>query len=460
MANDVKTHETASGEGNCKALSEENGTLVAEEKVGSVTVLVRYAPVTIQVKGSNGDAVHSGQAKPECKTYDSYQIIYYEGSRRKIVRRSTPTKARKRAKEIAIRLSRLGPQADHLSEKDRRIYILARNTARTVGLPVDEVCRRYVELQRRLKEGTLEQAVDFKNNHGQGVHDDILNGDLYEVYIADMEKRGVGEYHLRDTKRYVGGFVAGFPVAVGKISTAQIDSHLAQLGGKAGNKNHHRDAIIGYYNCARDKGYLPYGMPHVAERTTEFRDARKKIESEADALALLQPNDIYTPDEARKLLAVADEPLLMPTIEIKMLSGVRTEEIVRLWWVMIAEKEELIRIPDAVGKIEGRRVPILPALARRLRNIPPEIKRDRVAVDWSIANSLYHAWKRVCKKAGVPYRRNAFRNSYFTYRLAILGAGEIKTVAEEGGTSVAMLKENYLSRAPVSRAMAEEWFAL
>jgi len=60
----------------------------------------------------------------------------------------------------------------------------------------------------------------------------------------------------------------------------------------------------------------------------------------------------------------------------------------------------------------------------------------------------------------VPYRRNAFRNSYFTYRLAILGAGEIKTVAKEGGTSVAMLEKNYLSRVPVSRAMAEEWFAL
>ena len=147
LARDVKTHETASGEGNCKALSEENGTLVAEVKVGSVTVLVRHAPVTIQVKGPNGDAAQSGQAEAglERKTYDSYQIIYYEGSRRKIVRRSTPEKAKNRAKEIATRLSRLGPQADHLSEKDRRIYILARNTAQTVGLAVDEVCRRYVE---------------------------------------------------------------------------------------------------------------------------------------------------------------------------------------------------------------------------------------------------------------------------------------------------------------------------
>jgi integrase len=365
----VKTHETASGEGNCKALSEENGTLVAEEKAGSVTVLVRYEPVTIQLKGPNGDAAQSGQAmaSPGHKTYDSYQIIYYEGSRRKIVRRSTPEKAKKRAKEIATRLSRLGPQADHLSEKDRRIYTLARNTAQTVGLAVDEVCRRYVDLQRRLKEGTLELAVDFKNNHGQGVHDDIPNPDLCDIYIADMEKRGVGEYHMRDTKRYVGGFVAKFPIGIGKISTAQIDAYLDSIGGGANNKNHHRDAIIAYFNVARDKGYLPYATPHAAERTTAFRDKRQKIETEADALALLQPCDIYTPEEGRKILTVADESLLMPTIEIKMLSGVRTEEIVRLWWGMIAEKEELIRIPDPIGKIDARTVPIVPALARRLK---------------------------------------------------------------------------------------------
>jgi len=432
-----------------------------EVTVGSVTVRIRYAPVTVQLKSPAPQSISAQAAPPTppTRTYDSYQVEYYEGSRRKLERRTTPEKAKKRAKEIATRLSRLGPQAEFLPERERRIYVLGRITARTLGLEVDEVCRRYAELQRRLKEGTLEQAVDFKNNHGQGVRDDVANKELYQIYLADLEKRGVGTYHLRDTKRYVGGFVAKFPGALGRITTDDIDVHVATIGGKASNKNHHRDAIIAYFNFARDKGYLPYGMPHAAERTTEFRDPRLKIESEADALALMVPSDIYTPEEGRKLLAV-DEPIIRPTLEIKMLSGVRTEEIVRLWWVMVAEKEELIRIPDAVGKIDARRVPILPALARRLKLVPAEIKHDRVASEWAIANSLYHAWQRVCKKSGVPYRRNAFRNSYFTYRLAILGAGEIKTVAQEGGTSVDMLKRNYLSRAPVSRAMAEEWFSL
>jgi hypothetical protein len=36
----------------------------------------------------------------------------------------------------------------------------------------------------------------------------------------------------------------------------------------------------------------------------------------------------------------------------------------------------------------------------------------------------------------------------------------IKLVAEECGTSPGMIKKNYQSRAAISRATAEEWFAL
>jgi hypothetical protein len=38
--------------------------------------------------------------------------------------------------------------------------------------------------------------------------------------------------------------------------------------------------------------------------------------------------------------------------------------------------------------------------------------------------------------------------------------GNLKKVADEGGTSEKMLKKQYLSRGAISRAMAEEWFSL
>jgi hypothetical protein len=73
----------------------------------------------------------------------------------------------------------------------RGIYVLARSTAQKLGLQVDGICRHYAELLKRLNEGTLERAVDFKDSHGQGVWDDTLTGELYDIFIADREKRGV-----------------------------------------------------------------------------------------------------------------------------------------------------------------------------------------------------------------------------------------------------------------------------
>jgi len=254
--------------------------------------------------------------------------------------------------------------------------------------------------------------------------------------------------------------VKAFPGVFSHVRTRRILLNLAIIVGKAGNKNNHRDAIISFYNFAEQKGFLPFGLRLAAKGTTEFFEARQVITSEADVLALMEPTDIYSPEEARRLLAVKGMSRLMPSLEFKMLSGVRTEEIVRLWWPMVVEDKRVIRVLEAVGKINPRQVPILPALDRRLKAIPEAAKHDRICVDWNSANTLYHAWQRLCEKAGVTYRHNAFRNSYFTYRLVILGNDKINQVAEEGGTSVAMLKKNYLSRAPVSMAQAEEWFSL
>ena len=65
------------------------------------------------------------------------------------------------AKEIAGRVHRDGSRALYFTEKDRRIYTLAQVKSESLGLEVDEVCRKYGELQQRLKTGTLEEAVVF-----------------------------------------------------------------------------------------------------------------------------------------------------------------------------------------------------------------------------------------------------------------------------------------------------------
>jgi len=441
--------------------SEKKSNLVSEVTVGSVTIPIFYSPNRTKIPSKAPDVAAGEEPAPaEFKIYDSYVLVFYEGSLRQTPRRSTLEKAKKFAKETAGRLNRDGARAEFLSERDRRIFILAKTTANALHLDVDELCRKHVELTDRLKNGTLEQAVDFYNNHGQSLRLGFTTTEIYAEYEAHLVKRGAGEYHLRDCKRYVGKFVKAEPGPIGPITTSQIDNFLKGLGGKARSKNNCRDAIIAFFSFAQQKGFLPYSLPHAAENTTEFRDVREKIETEERAIELMEPNDIYLPHEMRKLLVTAKqyEPAVLPSMEIKAFSGVRTEEMIRLWWVMVCEKEGLIRIPDAIGKIDARRVPILQNLGLRLAVHPPELKHDRVAGDWASANSLYHVWERVCRRANIPYRRNAFRNSYFSYRMVIIGDPEI--VAAEGGTSPGELDKNYLTRAPISRAMAEEWFSL
>ncbi len=441
---------------------EDQGNLAAEVTVGSVTIRVYYSPTRVRIPNTDSaaDSAGTSPAVLAFKAYDSYIIPYYEGSLRKTPRRSTLEAAKKLAKETAERLSKDGGKAEILSERDRRIYLLAKDSCQSIGLEVDAACRKLVELQKRLQSGTVEGAVDFYNDHGQRVRRGVAVADIYQEYYDHLEKRGAGEYHLRDTERYAGGFVRARPGPIGCVQTPEIDVYLAGLGGRARSKNNHRDGIIALFNFATQKGYLPAGITHAAAQTTEFRDARQKITSENQARELLEPNDIYLPAQMAKILAAASkyEPQALPSLEIKAFSGVRTEEMVRLWWVMVCEPEELIRIPDAVGKIDARRVPVLQNLKRRLAAHATEVKHERVARKWNTANSLYHAWERVCRRAKVPYLRNGFRNSYFSYRLAILG--DLNLVAQEGGTSTGELEKNYLSRAPISRAMAEEWFSL
>ena len=211
----------------------QEGKKVAEVTVGSVTIEIFQSRNSAKVlkKPAQG-ASPASPREFEIKYYDSFLVPYYEGSLRKVPRRSTLEKAQKLAKETATRLNKDGARAEFLSERDRRIYFLARVSAAKLGLDVDTACRKLVELQERLKKGTLEQAVDFHNDHGQRVQHGVFNTEIYKQYLEHLEKRGAGEYYLRDVKRYVGGFVAEYPGAISPIQTSDIDDYLGSLDTK------------------------------------------------------------------------------------------------------------------------------------------------------------------------------------------------------------------------------------
>ena len=407
------------------------------------------------VRDESVPAVNGAPPVYKKKTYDSYIIDARQVGRGR-PREATLNEARTTGKAIAKEIALHGQETTSLPPEECRIYLSAKKVLESLGLAVDEGARQLGEILKALDGEPFHAVHAVYKASSQKLKLGTTTKKVYQHYLTEQQVvRGNGEYHIRDVERYVGKFIKTHPGEIIPITTEEIDRWLKGLGGKARNKNNARDHVIAFFNFAQQKNYLAKNQEHAAVGTTPFKDPRKVITSEEEARNSVESVEFYSPDELRRLLAAS--PLnLRPSLELKAFSGIRTEEMIRFWWVFIKETEKVIQIPREIAKLKLRTIPILENLQKRLAAYDEAFKKDRVCKDWASANSLYHAWLPVCEKAGVTYKRNAFRDSYITYRLAM--TNDIKMVAIESGNSEKMIRENYLHL--TTKQKAQEWFSL
>jgi len=87
----------------------------------SVKLPIYYRPVKVKLKtppsveGANGTSLPS---EPVFKTYDSFQIAFYEGGRWRTARAPRLTKAKAKGREIARRLAENGAEVADLSHAE------------------------------------------------------------------------------------------------------------------------------------------------------------------------------------------------------------------------------------------------------------------------------------------------------------------------------------------------------
>ena len=253
---------------------------IAEISSGSVTIPIYASPVTIKL-GKKSSQKAGVNTKPDDggsdrKTYPSFKIVYYEGTRRVFRRRNTLAKAKALAKELAGQLASDGVRSQYLTEQDRRIYVLAQKAVQPLNLEIDQACRLYAELRNRVKGATLEEAVDFHNTFGQRVRHGATTEEVYQEYLQHLEKRGAGDYHVRDVERIVGRLVSAFPGPIARIDTPDIDDFLSRLGGKARNKNNWRRGSSRFSISPRKRISCPkiWNMPPPPRASSPIR-ARK-----------------------------------------------------------------------------------------------------------------------------------------------------------------------------------------
>ena len=134
-------------------------------KAGSVVVKIRQSPLLI--KG---------------RKYPSFVVDYYANGKRYRERRNTLRKARALADAVVAKLVKGELQALELTGEDRRIYLLAVENLKELGVGLDAAAREYAEA---------------KNSSAVELSPEFPRAQLFTQQAPDWQKNGGGPHAER-----------------------------------------------------------------------------------------------------------------------------------------------------------------------------------------------------------------------------------------------------------------------
>ncbi|MCC6231292.1 MAG: hypothetical protein IT580_01530 [Verrucomicrobiales bacterium] len=265
---------------------------------------------------------------------------------------------------------------------------------------------------------------------------------LVEAFIASRSAitrrgRGASPDYVRDLRGRLRRFSEAFRMNVADVRADQIEDWLANLGQQGRHRYNTLRLVRTLLKWAQKRGHLPPGPLAT------------------DQLEIVAPVDdakieIFSPEELTRFLNAA-KPEMIPYLALGAFAGLRTAETSRLDWADVKLERGFIEVGADKAKTASRRlVPVLPALVAWLT--PLRKPTGRVL---PFANSAKQVgW--LSQAAGVPWKHNALRHSYISYRLAEVQS--VDRVALEAGNSPAMIFRHY--RELVTAAQATAWFGV
>jgi len=397
---------------------------------------------TFQVKRSGVTAL----IRPTQKADKTYWVVDYRANgKRKLVWRSTEAEARSAASEALDKIAKGESAALELTTSDRQFYLRAIEALVGTGKPVDVAAMEYAECLRVMggKVTVLEACREWMKRNASIVAK-INVADATEELLKQMAADGKSVWRIKAISaglKALGEHFNGQPVI--DITPAQISSYLTGLDMVARTKKNHRD-VIGYFNrwlCLHK--YLPkdtdwlYGVQDYAK-------------------AKVGETAIYTPEEMQAILKVCEDDELA-AIAIGGFTAMRHSEICRLKWenIQLSDKpgESWIEVLGGKNERHGqlrRLVPVSDNLRAWLRTCH---KPTGPVTKLDYEQSTKHL-PHLVGRAKVAFKRNAFRHSGISYRVA--QTGDVARIAEESGNSVAVIRMNYLR--VVKPDEAAKWF--
>jgi integrase len=377
--------------------------------------------------------------------YDEFKVAYYANGNRKLETFHDFTKAKKRAEAINDSVNNGNADTLTLTGKDRLIFTRAVGALQPSGIALDIAALQFADAVVALKGATLAEAIHFYVKRHQKLSEKSA-AESVDEFVAAKSSAKRSDVHVGDLRTRLGKFKEAFKCNLSGITESELRLFLGGLRKKDGkhlsprSQNNFRSTLVSFFRWAVKKKYLPADWNEFAAIET-MDDDDGEIE-------------IFTPEELAALLTHADEKLV-PFLAIGAFAGLRSSEICRLDWKQIGVgqgKYIEVKARDARKTKQRRLVPISDNLRAWL-----EPYRKAKGALWPHQHTyLYELLETTTTDAKVPWKNNALRHSFISYRMA--ETSDAAKVSLEAGNSPQMIFSNY--RELVTPEEAKRWFSI
>lgn len=276
---------------------------------------------------------------------------------------------------------------------------------------------------------------------------------------GDLRKSSYEDFRIRSSKlsKKLGD------VFINELDKSHVKSWLADLGGSPRTTKNYLATASEVFKHGNESGYL-VGSP-LDKLTTAERKELIGVSDESEP-------SILTIDEARRLLSGASEHGeldLLPAVTLGLFCGIRTEELKRLDWRYIRDRDShpIVTVSGAIAKKRRIRHVEIPANAlmwlslcrsRKGRVACPEINDDYQKRFTKLLKITGFIKKDANSKWGSTWAPNAMRHSFGSYHFALHG-NSLETSRQLGHrASDQVLFDHY--RALATKEQAELYFAI
>lgn len=379
-----------------------------------------------------------------------FTLCWYEGATRKRRLFAHIEDAKREGLVQVHQLARGESEIIRLTGIERLEYLRARDCLKELNISLDVAAAEFRDAKRLLKDASvLEAARFFASTKLVDVPEKPVSAVIEEMLVAKGEE-GLSARYLRDLRSRLTSFNQGFSCNIASINGASIREWIQNRPIGNRSRNNYRIAIQTLFSFAKSRKYLAPDW-HEMDSVPVWKESEAEIE-------------VFTPDEMRILLALAESPLRL-YLAIGGFAGLRTAEIERLDWSEINLAQGYIRVLANKSKTGSRRlVPITDNLRAWL--MPLALSSGKVVALENIANGIerlitkVNAHRRATSKVPQPekwtWKHNALRHSFCSYRLAWVKSAA--QVALEAGNSPKMIFAHY--RELVTEKVAQDWFSL